>query len=430
MTNKIEPGRFSLNNMKLKNQDGTEVDIGSITYSFSINESITNGFIYGSAQVFDSTGILYDLPLKGEEILTIDYTDCLNVKRTDVFFVYSISNVKTSKQESSEGKMLEYTLKFVSLGKMYSDKIKIRKAYYNDTIKSYVQSVFDTHFKLSEKTLSPISNTAGMQNIVVPDYTPEETMHMFARRAYSEDTYDSDYRFYETRDGYHFRTTNDIIQKMGTFETPTYEYVGAPDKTATGQEATLTSILDISFGEIVDTLRDRKEGAYLKQIVEVDFSHRTITPTDYEYLNRYQSYKYPGGEPQEPTHNAKFVDEQFRDNDKINVRRYVPQDYQLGNSGEGVRPYPYYKENLTDTTAALYHERANVLTVTVYGRNNIQAGMIVKLKLQKFQAIEAGKGPEVDDQRSGRYLILGVENRFIEDMYTQVLTLSKSGLSV
>lgn len=431
MTRRAEPGRFELNSFIIKSiTTGNSVDIGSVVYSFGINESMSNGFVDGYATVFDSTGILYDLPIRGEEIVEITYTDFFEEVRTDKFFVYSIVDTKLTKQESSEGKMLQYTLQFVSLAKLDTDKKRIRKSFTQDNIKEYVQRVFKENYEggLNEKVLEEVEDTSGIQTIVVPNYTPEETMHLFSRRAYSDTYPDSTFRFFETRDKFHFTTNGNIISKAPTevTERNTFEYNAYPDHTPSGQAKIMQSIVDIQMGELVDTFRDIKEGAYLKEIYEIDFINRTSVKTEYKYLDEYQKYAFPSGQPEAPYHGQEFVDAHF----EMNKRKYALKDYNgLGEPiTPGLRPYPHYKESLSHKNTAFYHYSTNVIVLSVYGRNSLFAGDIIQLDIPQFRFSQPDTPPEADADRSGKYLVEAVKNEFVEDIYKQTLVLTKSGL--
>lgn len=431
MTRRAEPGRFELNSFIIRSiATGNSVDIGSVVYSFGINESMSSGFVDGYATVFDSTGLLYDLPIRGEEIVEITYTDFFDEVRTDKFFVYAIIDTKVSNQEKSEGKMLQYTLQFVSLAKLDTDKKRLRKSFTQDNIKEYVERVFKENYEggLNEKKLEAVEDTSGVQTIVVPNYTPEETMHLFSRRAYSDTYPEATFRFYENRDKFYFTTTGNRISKSPETLTEryTFEYNAYPDNTPSGQLRVMQSLIDIQLGELVDTFRDIKEGGYLKEIYEIDFINRTSVKTEYKYLDKYQSYSYPSGQPEAPYHSQKFVDDHF----EMNKRKYAIKDY--NNLGEpiatGLRPYPHYMESLSHKNTAFYHYSTNVLVLSVYGRNSLFAGDIIQLDIPQFRFTQPGVPPETDADRSGRYIVEAIKNEFVEDIYKQTLIVTKSGL--
>ena len=56
-----------------------------------------------------------------------------------------------------------------------------------------------------------IEPTDGNQKLVVPNYTAEEAMHFFTRKAISSEYESHTYRFFESKDGFYFATLGWIV---------------------------------------------------------------------------------------------------------------------------------------------------------------------------------------------------------------------------
>ena len=66
----------------------------------------------------------------------------------------------------------------------------------------------------------------------------------------------------------------------------------------------------------------------------------------------------------------------------------------------------------------------NRLEISVYGRNAIMAGEVVKLKMDQF-AVNPAKE---DHTMSGEYVVESILSRFYEDTFVQVLTIVRGGI--
>ena len=69
------------------------IDISNIVYKIVIEESMESDSIRGYLSVGDGTGLLEQLPLRGEERLIIEVEDILKQKKIFDLFVYKIDNV-------------------------------------------------------------------------------------------------------------------------------------------------------------------------------------------------------------------------------------------------------------------------------------------------------------------------------------------------
>ena len=66
------------------------------------------------------------------------------------------------------------------------------------------------------------------------------------------------------------------------------------------------------------------------------------------------------------------------------------------------------------------------INCTIKGRNPLIPGMVIFLMVSVVEVGET-KGPDV--QRDGLYMVTDVTNLFFEDDFTQIISLTKGGLS-
>lgn len=125
---KKQVGKFTLDSFMISNYERTKnIEIRPLVHIFNIEESMLNNSVRGSVTVYDGLNILKSFPFIGEEFIEITYTDYFEIKRTDTFFVYSITDVRYSKE--ADVSIVEYVMHFVSVPKVYSDNRYIAKTY-------------------------------------------------------------------------------------------------------------------------------------------------------------------------------------------------------------------------------------------------------------------------------------------------------------
>lgn len=70
----------------------------------------------------------------------------------------------------------------------------------------------------------------------------------------------------------------------------------------------------------------------------------------------------------------------------------------------------------------------NSFQIEVNGRHELYPGMIINVELYKFSNTLAGT-KEVDRERSGKYIVLGMTSKFDADIFKQTLAITKGGLA-
>lgn len=446
-----QAGHYALKSFKIIPQSGTPaVDIKMLIHKFNIIESMSSGNVRGSAVVYDANDLITKMPIRAEEYIEISYTDYFDEEITETYFLYSITDVGYAKEDSPD--MVKYTLNFVSLGKLFSENFRVAKTYRptptSSTISDYVKELFDEYYVKPVAAASKptkeidVTPTVGQQSYVIPRMTPEQAMHFFSRKAYTSDQANKSqsFRFFETRQKYYFATNEYMAQSVATggvgYGTGAvdprlasaagiqgkskivYTRNYATDRTADAQTAAMSRLLALDFGVKTDTIGDINSGAYYRNAYEVDMINGTLNKVEYNH------FEFNSGDLKFP-HEQSFVD-QYINKPK---ERFIIKDYASAGAptGSHVPPDRNYSALHNVKTSYFYHYDKNKVSATIYGRNTIFAGSVITLELSKHTADATGQFQR-DEERSGDYIIESVENLFSENIYTQKLVLSRSGI--
>lgn len=437
MTQSSKAGYYELLSARLYKLDRPEtfIDIKLLIHSWTLNESMNEGFLHGSINVIDAVGLFYnflgeDEGIRGEEEIAISYRDYFGEEREHKFFVYAVSAIETANDATNTA--IRYTLHFVSKHKFYTDRFLIRRSYSTGLISDYVEAMWqefwienDDSRELSIEDIE-IEKTQGPQSLIIPNYRPEEAMHMMARKAYGSSETQT-FRFFQNRDKYYFITNEQLSGNPAFPEPVKFGQLNNPDQTPEAQLLRMSSYISVKFGNHINTIQDMVQGAYYKSTTELDFMNRTTMVTEYRYLDDYENYNLPDLGNTRSKHTKEFVDKHF--NNFIDT--LVIKDYPtIGAEGANlyVRPHTYYNQIYNKKPVNFYHHNTERTEVKVYGRNSLVAGGTIELEVLKALGDIQTRGRLEDTQRSGKYLVESIENIFYEDMYYQVLTVSKSGI--
>ncbi len=407
------------------------IDLTKVVTSWTLSESINAPYISGRMTIQESNNLLEDVPIRGEESLQITVTDFYGETKTYDFIVYAVDNI--SPDSSINDRMMKYTLDFTTIDKLNSDTKEIKRSFGKQKISDMAQSIFDEYYSNSKKRIE-IEETDGEQTLVIPSLRPDAAMQFLSRRAYSNRNKSSLYRFFETREKYFFCTHEYLIEKYGEFKGKTIEkrnrlffnYSVLNDNTGPGQLKAQQAVNDITYGKKADSFAEMKDGAYRRNVTELDIANRTRISRQYDYTSEYKDYKAPSD--LKLTHSQEFVDS-YMPSALAPSTTLITDFAQIGqNRGEQDKPYQHYYENYTTKPAVDYHMNLNSFTIDINGQHEIYPGMVINLDLYKFSNTLSGTR-ETDSERSGKYFVMGISHSFKGDIYKQSLTITKGGLA-
>jgi len=417
-------------------------DIKGLVHVWNIEESIMKGYLRGSAKIYDANGVYYGFPIRGQEKLTIVYEDWAGESRTEDMMIYAVTDIRRGKE--NDDSMLEYTIHFVSWGKFWSDRYTVSRCIADGTgsnrryvsVDQQVEVLFDDYYydngQGTQKRLF-LQPTDGDAKIVIPNYRPEEAMHLMSRKAYDANFKSHYFRFYENRDQYNFVNLESMVYRAQKAKKK-YSYgAGTLDQTPEAEKERMSRLITIEMQSPVDTFECMKSGAYRRKLSEVDIINRRVITTEYDHTEYATfEYYYPGsGIPGAPLavnllHTQDFIDEHLNNPaEDFVIKDYPDSDRE---NAYGLSPKTNYGEVYPQKKSYFYDYKQSRYVVKIYGDNKIVAGDIIELEIPYFTTWDKTEQP-IDRQRSGYYLVESINNEFAESTYVQTLTVSRGPLA-
>jgi len=435
MSNVVKPaGTYVLKSFRISplTQDGKPnpddaketVELKSIIHTWNLGESIKKGSIQGTAKIYDTKGVFYKYPLRGQELLTIEYEDFFGELRTEKLFIFAITDVNPAGSNADD--TLEYMIHFCSFGKFFSERYSIQRCIAEGSgggrryipINEQIQTLFEDYYEGegegTEKEIL-IHETEGVHKIVIPNLKPEGAMNLLSRRAYNTEYPSNIYRFFENRDQYYFVSIEQWVEEYNEEDIIKFQYVKGPvDHTPEEETKRMKYITSASFGTYVNTMDSLNKGAYHRNTYEIDLNNRKTIDNEYSHKEEFKNYLYAHKEKDKIhlKHTDQFVDEHLNDS----YTTYVFKDYPDSDAPQayGLRPKTNFGEMLNTRAATLFSLEENKVSITIFGHNKIVAGTIVDVEIPEFKDEN-----DVDTRISGRYIVESINNSFIENTYFQ-----------
>ena len=207
------PGHYTLDSIELYSYVTKEtIELADIVGELNIYEDMFSNTMSANIIVEDTWNIIGKFPIVGHERITIimDTPEAENEMVLE-FRVYKIDNYEKTSQRAAT-----YTIQLISAEYLLNLGQSISKSYPNSLTSDIVRSIFDDLYLLEADMnvkLVDIEPTQNVNDIWIPNWKPFDAMNWLAKRSMAENRDGANYMFYETRDGFHFRSLESLVEE-------------------------------------------------------------------------------------------------------------------------------------------------------------------------------------------------------------------------
>jgi hypothetical protein len=389
-------------------------DISDYISEISFTESIDSPLLFGEMTLLDSSGLIDNFPILGEEIFTLRYVDFFENEITQQFLIYSLSDAVPGDQQN----YMYYRLQFISPQHFISTSKKVQKSYIDFTTKEMAQLIFDefivdeTNFKNSANDIE-IQDTTGTQTLVIPSLQPIQAINFLCRKSFSADDKSSNYYFFQNRDKFKMVTHEEMIRtSKPTAKAYSYDPSIAIEGPADRNRA-MNNITSIFIPNRLNTITEMNTGAMISDVVEIDILNKQYIHNIFKYKDNFQNYKHLSDTVRFP-HTEKFTDAFFSDEN-------VMKSYMIFTDFE--REQQRYKDITGPKVSNRYYLNSTSIEIEIYGRNDLFAGDVILLDIPQFENVVGSK--DRHKSLSGYWLVQTIKHFIKGKKYTSRLTIIK-----
>lgn len=401
------PSDYKLAVLTIITSDGVTMDIRNAMVEMDVYEDIFSPVITGSVTLGDGGDIISALRMHGNEYLAFEVDKPgLNMPITKVFRIYKIS----TRSFGSVG-MQNYTIHFCSEELILSAQSLISKSYKGLTIDMMVDDILRNKLKVDDKKLKNgiFTPTSGNFDLIIPRLQPLRAIEWLTPRAYSD--IGKLYFFFENRDGFNFTSFEDLIAK------PSYSTYSRDVKVSRDPSVNFTSPNFIGVIQDFDILKSLRFGAYNSTLLTLDLVNRKVFTKTFGYADLDEKDTLNKSAPVNLLKNRLGVS--LLDSTESMVKYIVTSDSDQQRNPADVQNW------MPQTSSRLAQINAFKIGMHLPGDLTMKAGVVINLIMPKITAQD--KTVEVDELRTGRYLVSAVHHKFIgEAMSTIIEILSDS----
>ena len=426
-------------------QQPYSVNILPIITQIEINEGIFNKSVLGRIQVYDTQDVRTVLPIVGLERLNLKFHTpgldgiCAVANEGHPFHIYKIDQVAPDSKAVAAGGQV-YDIYFCSRESYFNLIRKVSKAY-DGPVELGVEDIFKNRNYLNSKKNLYVEPTKYNTKMVMPNVRPFQAIDMLAKKAVSGLYENAGYLFYETKDGYNFRSIESLLAVAGSVARPAkfayYYQMGSVRHPVFGSKdivADMHGVYSWDLNRPSDTLNNLAEGGYASKLIEHDMFYKTINTTEYDYAkdfgNHFHTEHKWGNKSNDktPLPKAKF-DDTFKTlsqayDQKLMVKSHTSNIHDTA---------PTISDKHTTQKAISQRQLLSVgqLELNVPGNSALQAGDIITFDMPIMQPTGHKKEIVSSPFWAGRYLIYEMKHIIdrSKDTYSMILKCCKDNVA-
>ena len=417
----IVSGRITLNEIVLKSVSvDRTLDITDFVDSFNLFEDIFTNTLTGNMSIGDTGNLISNFPIVGHEEIHITMgTPNIERVQTKKFRIYKVTDVNNQNVG-----LRRYTIHLLSNEFFMNLKSAVSRSFPKSTTSSIAEKIFRTDLE-SDKDFD-IEETQNVYDIVIPNWKPFDAMNWLAKRSMAENRDGANYMFYETRDGFHFRSLESLVEEesVGVYRRrPSDVAEGNPD------EEQYRNVNQIEIVNSFDMVANIPNGMYANRLVIHDMIKRKSEILDYDYSKEYDKMIHV--EDNKKTNNWRLSDTQnmsgqgssmlvHESADELTSRPLSKQT--LVSRFDDTNTY--YEKTLQNRISQMQQLNNIKLNITISGDTTRKVGDVLDLEIPSVETHVDGTVP-MDKLYNGRYLVTALRHKIDSASHLMVMEVVK-----
>ena len=412
--------------IRLKKPGGESIGLIQFIPALAISQSIALKCMYMKGVYTDGLGLLDKNYIGvGDEIELTLYNreeESAYPKLRKSFFITEFSQVT----QSTNTKRKQMVIVGMTKPGLLNKTCRIRKSV-RGTADRIIRDIATRTLKIEDNDLKNLQKTSGSFKLIYND-RPFDVIDDLSSRAIAAEGSNKDnlFFFYETIDGFKFRTVREMV-KTATV----YDYKQFPTKTRTETRDDYYRILELKQPKMNNLRELIEQGVLENAVVDFDILNQEINYSKFDYQTEKDNIHVLGSYPS-------FNEEVARSflpssNTSLESSSYSSLVKNIYISSEAAYDrLETRNEKLGATEAQRNLLRENSITIKVAGNIKLMPGDIINIKTPaRYEIIEQGDNPEevakiFDARLTGRFLVASVRHDLAEGLaFDTILDLYK-----
>ena len=423
----IQAGDFRFVECILKSSSGVVAEkFEKQIVSLEITEDIFKNSMQGIVVVIDNNNLPINMPLTGQDFLTLKIITPGVESQPVVDTVFCITQLVGRHEDLSVGAMT-YTFKLISSETLRDNRVRVQSSY-TDTPSKVVEHIMKNFIK-STKNMT-IEETTGTRKYVSPYSRPFDFIKNLTRESVSSKTNSPNYLFYENTKGYFFVTTDylynqNIVAEFEPSDTGLLEPHGKRDL-----DRDMRNILSLGVSNTTNTVAAARGGMFGGRLIVYNLFNKNYELFDHDYFRDFDKHSRMN---ENHIYNESPIDEEGN-----TLGNFPKSNINLHPTSKSDGLDARYSDNLSDNQIErwLLQHRAKLMELrlgqsmilTVHGRANIAVGD--KVHVTKPITGKTHGDSDLDKINDGEFLVTHIKHTFESAPDTHIMDMNVTNDSI
>lgn len=421
-----EPGDVKLETATLTNQFGNSIDIENFIAEVNIYEDIWSPVMYGDIVLSDSTNLITDFPILGNETLKLTYRTKVFEKAAAGMIDHTFQCYALESRTFSNDREQGFKLQFISQ-EGYNDQIITLSETFRGYTHEIAQKLFD---KIKAEGKLILTDTPHQFKVSITPcfWTPIRTLNYLAKLCRGANNGGTDFIFFESNKSFYFSTLETIIKEQvqgSLFEHYVVEHGGTKiprRQNGYGYRGAklpdgFTVIEDVQIPSTMDVLSTQDSGFYSS-------AGRAFNFTTGEHFESFWDAK-------------KYFKDFVKTNDGVPIPKKVNSNPYANQTFIPLNSYLYNDFEYNDEYIGQTMWRKSYFSsfqqykfrIEIPGRTDIQVGDCIYLSFPTInEKYEDNNKPVFDRLLSGVYVLSALHHKFDASRHTILAEVIRNGL--
>ena len=386
-----------------------EYDVSNFVSEINVWESLFAKSMQCLIGFVDGAGLVEHIALEpGDQIEITIVKDQNDVKINKRFYILSID--QGNRVTNSQGRT--YTIGAVTKAAHMNKLANVIRSY-KGTLGESLQSIARDYLSINDVDIEP---TSGYRTVCMTGLSPFNIFDWISKQALSANgRTDSLYYFYETADGFKFKTLRKIVEEANT-----HNYTLTVDKNKQHNEKDIYSIMDFHQNQLGSQHSRIDGGLYQNELMQFDIINREIKSKKYKYSDDYDKIHVIGKNPVTDlqVNYPKWINPETKNKGTTASLRIRSDETAFGQTNTLEQKY-----NHTLAQGALFNQIS--LSMSFFGNPKIRSGDLIDIEAGDLSAKEQ---KELDFLLNGKFLIANVRHRIVNaEQYVTHIDVFKDG---
>lgn len=406
-------GDVTLRKLEILGSNGYTIDVSSQVAQINVYEDLFSPFISLSIVIKESIDFISALPLKGEEIITVEIATPSFDKDYQVikgkFYIYKLGD-----RTEINKKSIVYVIHCISYEALADMNIRLTKAYRGKPSEIAQQIIGKDGLNTAKKI--NIEDTSNAIKYISNYWSPVKNLNYAATLARNNNKSPT-YLFFENRYGFNFTSLESLYESDVYQEFVKDDY--ARDTDSRGRsfkniEEDYKRIIDLKIKNVYDSMDTINSGTYASRMFTYDLLKKKYSVNDYNVIDNYSKQK----------HLNKFaLLSEYKPASQFNAIYNQTKHYSMFDGYADVSA----SKNIQERTSLIQLLNSNVIEITVLGRTDYTVGQKVNVKIPR--AVPLGENDNsdemIDSSYSGNYIITAMNHTIDRESHKITMELSK-----